>query len=70
MPIYEYECDFCKNHFEIEQSMRDEPLSECPVCKAEIRRIFGLSSIIFKGSGFYINDSKPQKEAKSETSSS
>lgn len=58
MPIYEYVCDSCNHSFEIEQSMRDNPLTECPQCNGRIRRVFGLSSVIFKGSGFYCNDSK------------
>lgn len=58
MPIYEYECDSCNHHFEVEQSMRDNPLTECPECSGHIRRVFGLSSVIFKGSGFYCTDTK------------
>lgn len=58
MPIYEYVCDSCKYNFEIEQSMQDEPLSECPKCKNKIRRVFSLSPIIFKGSGFYSTDNR------------
>ncbi|HHU88960.1 MAG: FmdB family zinc ribbon protein [Sphaerochaetaceae bacterium] len=64
MPIYEYACDACKIKFEVEQSMQEEPLTVCPKCSGTIRRVFSPSSIIFKGSGFYANDSRPQKEEK------
>jgi len=48
--------------------MSDAPLSVCPVCGKAVRRlIFGGSGIIFKGSGFYVNDSK--KKGSSENTS-
>ncbi len=57
MPTYEYECKTCGHHFDVFQSMQDEPLKICPECGKEIRRlIFGGSGVIFKGSGFYVND--------------
>ena len=57
MPTYEYECKSCKHSFEAFQSMSDAPLSECPQCKKELRRLInGGSGIIFKGSGFYVTD--------------
>jgi putative FmdB family regulatory protein len=58
MPTYEYECDACSHHFEEFQSMSDEPLKKCPVCrKPKLRRIFGTgAAILFKGSGFYQTD--------------
>ena len=57
MPTYEYECKSCKHSFEAFQSMSDAPLSECPKCKKELRRLInGGSGIIFKGSGFYVTD--------------
>jgi putative FmdB family regulatory protein len=56
MPIYEYICDSCNHQFEIQQSMNDNALTECPQCSGKIRRVFGLNSVIFKGSGFYCND--------------
>jgi putative FmdB family regulatory protein len=59
MPTYEYECKICGFSFEAFQGINDTPLSECPECGKEVRRlIVGGAGIIFKGSGFYINDSK------------
>jgi putative FmdB family regulatory protein len=46
MPIYEYKsrngahCKVCRNKFEIRQGIDDEPLTRCPECGSEIRRVF------------------------------
>lgn len=60
MPYYDYECKSCGHEFETFQSMSDAPLQECPECRKEsLRRLIGGGSgVIFKGSGFYINDSR------------
>jgi len=59
MPTYDYKCTSCKHIFEYFQSMNDDPLSVCPECSGEVKRMIGGGSgLIFKGSGFYVNDSK------------
>jgi len=59
MPTYEYECRSCGAGFDVFQSMSDAPLTVCPSCGQSVRRkINGGTGIIFKGSGFYKNDSK------------
>lgn len=60
MPTYEYACPKCGHHFELFQSMRDEPVKKCPKCKklGVKRLIGGGAGLIFKGSGFYITDYK------------
>lgn len=69
MPIYEYECVKCSHRFEVKQGFEDEPQAECPQCKQTARRIFHPTPIIFKGSGFYITDSRPsRKDGERETS--
>jgi len=68
MPTYEYRCTTCGFEFEEFQSIAAEPLSKCPRCGAQVqRKISGGNILIFKGSGFYIND---YKKSGSETSSS
>lgn len=58
MPIYDYKCSNC-GHFELKQSIKDDPLSHCPTCGAQVQRLISKNvGIVFKGSGFYINDSK------------
>jgi putative FmdB family regulatory protein len=65
MPTYEYSCEKCGKTFETFQSMRDEPLRECPkaLCRqkkwghGKVKRLLGTGAgLIFKGSGFYITD--------------
>ncbi|MEZ5276395.1 MAG: zinc ribbon domain-containing protein [Opitutaceae bacterium] len=60
MPTYEYACRLCDHQFEVFQSIKADPLSQCPSCGEEgLRRLIGLGAgIIFKGSGFYETDYK------------
>ena len=66
MPIYEYECLTCGTAFEKRQSFHEAPSADCPNGHPETRRLLSTPAIVFKGSGFYINDSR--KEGKNETS--
>ncbi|MFP4430109.1 MAG: FmdB family zinc ribbon protein [Spirochaetota bacterium] len=63
MPTYEYECAGCGHNFDAFQSMSEDPLKECPSCgRPSLKRLVGGGiGIIFKGSGFYVNDSKNGK---------
>jgi putative FmdB family regulatory protein len=56
MPTYEYVCKACGHLFEIVRSMNDEPLTVCPECGGELRKVFGAPAISFRGSGFYATD--------------
>jgi putative FmdB family regulatory protein len=56
MPTYEYVCKTCGHLFEVVQSMKDDPLTECPECGGELRKVFAPPAISFKGSGFYATD--------------
>jgi putative FmdB family regulatory protein len=69
MPIYEYECEKCACRFELKRSF-DEGVGNprCPQCRAQVRRLFSPSAIIFKGSGFYITDSRSDRNHPSEES--
>jgi putative FmdB family regulatory protein len=58
MPIYEYECSACKNRFERSQRFSDPALTECPECGGAVRRVLFPAGIVFKGSGWYITDSR------------
>ena len=58
MPIYEYECGKCRHSFEKKQRFDEEPLAICPECQGKAKRVIQPSPIIFKGSGFYITDSR------------
>ena len=58
MPLYEYECENCGTRFERIQSIKDEPIRQCPECSGAVHKIFHAAGIIFKGSGWYITDSR------------
>ena len=58
MPTYSYRCTACGNEFDIRQSFNDDPLTVCGECGGKLRKLFNSVGIIFKGSGFYHNDSK------------
>jgi putative FmdB family regulatory protein len=50
MPTYEYECETCGLRFEVRQSIKEEPLSECPECKGKVHRVLsGGMAFILKG---------------------
>ena len=60
MPTYTYQCDTCGHGFETVQRFSEDPLTECPECSATIRRVIQPVGVVFKGSGWYINDSRPK----------
>ena len=70
MPTYVYACDTCGAQFEQFQSFKDEPLRTCPSCAGAVRRVFQPVGIVFRGSGWYITDSRKSsadaKEGKAE----
>lgn len=59
MPTYSYRCDSCGHRFEAFQRFADDPLRECPECGSPIRRVIQPVGVVFKGSGWYVNDSRP-----------
>ncbi|MFQ5996368.1 MAG: FmdB family zinc ribbon protein [Dehalococcoidales bacterium] len=61
MPTYEYECGVCQRRFERKQSFDEEPVAMCPECRGKARRVIHSIPVIFKGSGFYITDSRKGK---------
>lgn len=72
MPTYEYKCEKCGFDFEVFQQINADPLKKCPKCKGKVKKVIsGGAGLIFKGSGFYVNDYKKSSacESKSETAS-
>jgi len=69
MPLYDYKCSKCGHIFEVQQKISEEPLKYCPKCKGLIKRLISAAGIIFKGSGFHVNDygKKEVKTTKAET---
>ena len=71
MPTYEYECTN-GHHFEVEQSIKDEPLKRCKVCRAKVQRLISASHFILKGGGWYADgygNKKSGGDAKSDAKS-
>lgn len=60
MPTYQYQCTDCGEALEIHQSFSDDALTECPACRGTLRKVFNAVGVVFKGSGFYRNDSRPK----------
>jgi len=56
LPAYDYKCNSCGHRFEERQSFYDDPVANCPICPSEASRQFVAVPIVFKGSGFYVND--------------
>ena len=70
MPVYAYQCNNCGVQFERIQKFSDDPVRRCPECEEEaVRRIIQPAGIIFKGSGWYVKDSKSSSSAASRKSS-
>jgi len=75
VPTYQYACTECGHAFDQFQSFSDDALTECPECQGRLRKVFNAVGVVFKGSGFYRNDSRDKKsttlasESKSESKS-
>ena len=69
MPIYEYQCTRCSERHEVIQRFSDAPLSHCPSCGGDMKKLPSSPAIQFKGSGFYKTDYASGSGGKSETKS-
>lgn len=58
MPTYSYACTNCDDRFDAVQAFTDDALSTCAKCDGKLRKLFGSVGVVFKGSGFYRNDSR------------
>jgi putative FmdB family regulatory protein len=56
MPLYEYQCDSCGEHFEVIQKFSDEPVATHDKCGGKVHRLLSAPALQFKGSGWYVND--------------
>ncbi|MHA3019602.1 FmdB family zinc ribbon protein [Mycobacterium sp. BMJ-28] len=69
MPTYSYACTECDNRFDAVQAFSDDALTTCPKCSGRLRKLFGKVGVVFKGSGFYRNDSRDAAKSSSSSSS-
>jgi putative FmdB family regulatory protein len=58
VPTYQYSCTDCGHFFEAVQSFSEDSLTVCPECGGKLRKVFNAVGVVFKGSGFYRNDSR------------
>jgi len=63
VPTYEYICNACEHAFEAVQSFSDAPISNCPECGKDVRKVYSNVGVVFKGSGFYKTDSRKAASA-------
>jgi putative FmdB family regulatory protein len=82
MPLYDYACTKCGHTVEVRHGFDESYEQACAKCGAPMRRVFNAAPILFKGSGFYVTDSRkpgstskpvekaPEKAAESKTETS
>ena len=58
VPTYQYVCNDCGESLEAVQKFSDDALTECPACGGKLRKVYSAVGVVFKGSGFYRNDSR------------
>ncbi len=64
MPTYEYSCPSCKKSYELRESFSAESTHKCQECrKGTAKRVLHAPRVVFKGSGFYVTDSRGTKSA-------
>ncbi len=68
MPIYEYQCQECREHFETRQSISEKPLHTCEKCGGKLQKQVSLSGFQFKGDGWYVTDYAAKKAPSAEKS--
>jgi putative FmdB family regulatory protein len=70
VPTYSYACTECGDKFDAVQSFTDSALTKCAKCDGRLRKLFGSVGVVFKGSGFYRNDSREAAKSSTKSSSS
>jgi len=63
VPLYDYKCTQCYHHYEMREGFDAPPRQPCPKCGSEAKRLLHPPPIVFKGSGFYITDSRKGSQA-------
>ncbi|GAC1540946.1 MAG: hypothetical protein NVS2B17_17790 [Candidatus Velthaea sp.] len=70
MPLYDYQCQQCKKVTEVRHNFKESHGEPCPACGGKLARVFNPAGIVFKGSGFYITDSRKGESTSSGSPSS
>ena len=72
MPLYDYKCAQCGQVSEVRHGFTESWDAPCPACGGGLVRVFNPAPIVFKGSGFYVTDSRKggaQKKSSDDASS-
>lgn len=70
MPIYEYSCPDCGHRFDVLQKFSDDPVRDCPSCKAQnVKKLISATSFVLKGGGWYKDHYGLKSGASSESAS-
>ncbi len=70
MPLYDYRCSACGAVREVRHGFDERVSDPCAACGGELVRVFNPAPILFKGSGFYVTDSRPSSGGSESTGSS
>ena len=65
MPTYSYACTECGHTLDAVQAFTEDALTTCPQCSGRLRKLFNSVGVVFKGSGFYRNDSREAAKSSS-----
>jgi len=65
VPTYSYACTECGHTLDAVQAFTEDALTTCPQCSGRLRKLFNSVGVVFKGSGFYRNDSREAAKSSS-----
>ena len=65
MPLYDYKCKQCGKVTEVRHGFDATHTDPCPSCGGAVQRVFSAAPIVFKGSGYYVTDSRKSSAAAS-----
>ncbi len=63
MPLYDYRCTACGKVTEVRHGFDESYDGRCPACNGALQRVFNAAPVVFKGSGFYVTDSRKKPDA-------
>jgi putative FmdB family regulatory protein len=63
LPLYEYQCRSCHKTADVRHGFKETFDGKCEHCGGEMARVYSPAGIVFKGSGFYLTDSRKAAEA-------
>jgi putative FmdB family regulatory protein len=63
LPLYEYQCRSCRKTADVRHGFKETFDGKCEECGGEMARVYSPAGIVFKGSGFYLTDSRKAAEA-------